>query len=377
MKKILLVATVQSHICQFHKPLVKMLHDHGCEVHVAARDNLAEKNGLKLDFVEQVFNVPFERSPLNKRNVIAYRQLKEIIAQGQYDVVHTNTPVGGVLGRLAARNVRENGCKVFYTAHGFHFFKGGSKKNWILYYPLEKFMCCYTDTLITITEEDYQLASQKFKVNTAHIHGIGANTQKYYVRSKEECADIRRKLGYGENDRIILCTGELNTNKNQITAIRAMKGIVEKCPEAKLLLAGNGTTYDELKNEAENLGLSNYVELLGYRTDLERFASIADVILSCSKREGLPVNIIEGMLCGKPVVASVNRGHKELVDENNTGYLANALDIEQIAACCVDLLNHSDKALVYGLAGKQKAQDYTDIAVYSELEEIYRKHDIV
>lgn len=377
MKKILLVATVQSHICQFHKPLVKMLHDHGCEVHVAARDNLAEKNGLKLDFVDQIYNIPFERSPLNKRNISAYRQLQEIINQGQYDVVHTNTPVGGVLGRLAARNVRETGCKVFYTAHGFHFFKGGSKKNWVLYYPLEKFMCRYTDTLITITEEDHQLASQKFNVNTAHIHGIGANTQKYYVRSKEECADIRRKLGYSENDKIILCTGELNPNKNQITAIRAMKGIVEKYPNTKLLLAGNGSTYDELINEAKTLGLSNHVELLGYRTDLERFVSIADVILSCSKREGLPVNIIEGMLCGKPVVASVNRGHKELVSENNTGYLTNALDIEQISACCVDLINDSDKALEYGLAGKQKAQDYTDIAVYSELEEIYRKHDIV
>ena len=99
-----------------------MLHDHGCEVHVAARDNLAEKNGLKLDFVDQVFDVPFERSPLNKRNITAYRQLREIIDLGQYDVVHTNTPVGGVLGRLAARKVRKNGCKVFYTAHGFHFF---------------------------------------------------------------------------------------------------------------------------------------------------------------------------------------------------------------------------------------------------------------
>ena len=54
--KVLLVATVQSHICQFHRPLVAMLHEHGCEVHVAARNNLAEKNGLKLDFVEQVFD---------------------------------------------------------------------------------------------------------------------------------------------------------------------------------------------------------------------------------------------------------------------------------------------------------------------------------
>ena len=151
MKKILLVATVQSHICQFHKPLVNMLHDHGCEVHVAARNNLAEKNGLKLDFVDRVFDIPFDRSPLNTHNITAYRMLKTIIDAEQYDVIHTNTPVGGILGRLASRKARSVGAKVFYTAHGFHFFRGGAKKNWMLYYPLEKYMCRYTDRFTHIS----------------------------------------------------------------------------------------------------------------------------------------------------------------------------------------------------------------------------------
>ena len=69
MKKVLLVATVQSHICQFHKPLVEVLHENGVEVCVAARDNLAEKNGLKLDFVDKVFDVPFQRSPFSAKNI--------------------------------------------------------------------------------------------------------------------------------------------------------------------------------------------------------------------------------------------------------------------------------------------------------------------
>ena len=72
MKKVLLTATVQSHICQFHKPLGEVLHNHNCEVHVAARNNLAEKNGMKLDFVDKVFDVPFSRSPKSSDNVKAY-----------------------------------------------------------------------------------------------------------------------------------------------------------------------------------------------------------------------------------------------------------------------------------------------------------------
>lgn len=167
--KILLVATVQSHICQFHKPLVAMLHEHGCEVHVAARNNLAEKNRLKLDFVEQVFDVPFQRSPFSPKNLGAYKQLKKIIDEGNYDVVHCNTPVGGVLGRLAAQKARKRGTKVFYTAHGFHFYKGAPKKNWLIWYPVEKFMCRHTDKLITITQEDYDLFPRRWSAFTVSV----------------------------------------------------------------------------------------------------------------------------------------------------------------------------------------------------------------
>lgn len=138
--KVLLVATVQSHICQFHKPLVNMLHEHGVEVHVAARNNLAEKNGLALDFVEKVFDIPFARSPKSKNNIIAYKQLKKIIDEGHYDVVHCNTPMGGIVTRLAARNARKHGTKVYYTAHGFHFYKGAPKKIGLCFIQLRNFL---------------------------------------------------------------------------------------------------------------------------------------------------------------------------------------------------------------------------------------------
>ena len=91
--KVLLTATVQSHICQFHKPLVEVLHKHGCEVHVAARDNLAEKNGLKLDFVEKVYDIPFARSPKSKDNIQAYKELKNIITSNNMESMKQNISV--------------------------------------------------------------------------------------------------------------------------------------------------------------------------------------------------------------------------------------------------------------------------------------------
>lgn len=375
--KVLLVATVQSHICQFHKPLVKMLHEHGCEVHVAARNNLAEKNGLKLDFADQVFDVPFERSPFSKRNLTAYKQLKQIIDAGNYDVVHTNTPVGGIVGRLAARKARKNGCQVFYTAHGFHFFQGGPKKSWLIYYPIEKFMCRYTDELITITEEDFQLAQKKFPVSVSHIHGIGANSSKYHPISVDVRAALRSELGFAQDQKIIVCTGELNPNKNQITAIHAIEQVVKEVPKALLLLAGNGATHDELQAAINAAGLQSNAVLLGYHTDLEKYVEVSDLILSCSKREGLPLNIIEGMLCKKPVIASINRGHKELIQNGKNGYIVNAADIDGFAAKMIELLQDNVLSNAFGEAGFAFAQAYTDHAVQLELEQIYNKRNIV
>ena len=369
--KILLVATVQSHICQFHKPLVQMLHDHGCEVHVAARNNLAEKNGLKLDFADQIYDIPFARSPFSKSNVEAYRQLKLLITQGQYDVVHCNTPVGGILARFAARSVRQQGCKVIYTSHGFHFFKGGPKKSWLIYYPIERIMCRYTDLLITVNEEDFALAQRKFPVQSVHIHGVGANTEKYRAVSEEETAALKNHLGY-ENERIVLCTGELNANKNQITAIRAMPEVVRRIPDAKLLLAGNGPMEQQLRDEIAKLEMEQSVELIGYHTDLEKYVQAAELIVSCSKREGMPLNIVEGMLCGKAVVASINRGHKELVEDGVTGYLLPAGDTAAFSEKLFSLLRDPELAHKMGEAGREKATAYTDKSVYRELESIYR-----
>lgn len=368
--KVLLVATVQSHICQFHRPLVAMLHEHGCEVHVAARNNLAEKNGLKLDFVERVFDVPFQRSPFSPKNLGAYKQLKKIIGEGSYDVIHCNTPVGGVVGRLAARKSRKRGTKVFYTAHGFHFYKGAPKKNWLIWYPVEKFMCRHTDKLITINEEDYQLARSKFPVETCHIHGVGVSVSRYHPHSAEEEEVLRKEESLSAQDFVVLCTGELNANKDQRTLIDAAVLCRDRIPELKVLLAGNGPLESTLREQISGNHAEGYIRLLGYRTDLERVVPAADVIVSCSHREGLGLNLIEGMLCGKTVIAVENRGHRELVEDGVTGYLIPAGDSRALAEVLVKLYKSGARQRL-GQAGYEKARLYTDQNVKRELKELY------
>ncbi|RAS79918.1 glycosyltransferase family 4 protein [Priestia endophytica] len=371
MKKILLTATVQSHIAQFHLPLIKMLKDNGCKVHVAARDNLAEKNGLKIDGADKIFDISFERSPINKKNIKAYKQLKEIFSNNNYDIVHCNTPMGGVITRLAAKAARKNGTKVFYTAHGFHFYKGAPLKNWIVYYPIEKWLAKYTDKLITITNEDHELSTKKFKSDTYHVHGVGVNSKKYFLLNAEDRAALVNQLGYSQDQFLILCTGELNKNKNQSTLIKAIAEISKEYSNIKLLLAGNGPMEYELKSIVESLEISDLVDFLGYRTDLEKFVNVCDLVVSASFREGLPLNIMEAMLCRKPVIASINRGHKELVKNNVTGFLVNPFDEREFVSSILQLIRNKEQAISFGKNGFKFVQPFTEENVINDLIKIY------
>lgn len=371
MKKVLLVATVQSHIGQFHRPLAEVLHAQGYEVHVAAKNNLAEKNGLQLDFIDKVFDVPFSRSPKSADNLTAYKQLKQILDTNHYEVVHCNTPMGGFVTRLAARNARKKGTKVFYTAHGFHFYEGSPMKNWMIYYPIEKFFSRMTDTLITITHEDYKLASEKFCCDVVHMHGVGVNEKRYFVVSEADKMEMRVKMGYGKKQKIILCIGELNANKNQTMAIKMMHKVVEKFPDALLLLAGNGPSMTYLENFITQENLHNNVKMIGYVTNLQDYQHIVDAQVCCSKREGLPLNVVESMLSGNPVVASLNRGHRELIQDGKNGYIVEVNDADKMADRIISLLDNADLKESIEKNALEFANQYTFSSVKKELSRIY------
>ncbi|MBQ7380197.1 MAG: glycosyltransferase family 4 protein [Clostridia bacterium] len=372
MEKVLLVATVQSHICQFHKPLVRVLREFGYEVHVAARNNLAEKDGLALDFVDRVYDLPFARKPLSKKNWEAYRALKALIREQNYAVVHCNTPVGGVLARLACRRERKKGMRVLYTAHGFHFYQGAPKRNWLLYYPIEWVCAKWTDRLLTITQEDEVLAKAKFKSRVFRIHGVGADPERFHPISLLKKEQLRAQYGVPNTKQLILCVGELLPNKNQKTAIWAMAEVVKAYPDALLCIAGNGSEHDALQAQIYACGLEEHVCLLGYTTHIADWYGMCDALVSCSYREGLPMNVIEAMLCAKPVVASDNRGHRELVADGVTGFLLSPDDANGYADALKHLLADPTHAADMGLAAMERAQIYTAERVESELKSIYR-----
>lgn len=368
--KVLFCATVDYHFRAFHLPVMEWFKQQGWEVHVAAQGK------LELPFVDRKFNIPIERSPLHKANFTAYRQLRSIMQEQRYDIVHCHTPMGGVIARMAGRSVRGKGTKVIYTAHGFHFCKGAPLPNWLIYYPIEKSLARFTDCLITINDEDYRLANQRqFKAGRiAQVHGVGIDTDMFHPLASSDRALRRQEFGYRNEQFMMFYAAEFNANKNHRILIEALARIKERVPSIKLLLAGRGALQTECRQLASALGVESMIDFLGYRDDISKLLPMCDLAVSGSLREGLPVNIMEAMACGLPIVATHNRGHSELVEDQINGYLIDPRSVDGFVFRISQLATMDDLRHDMGAKSLERIKRYTLSRVKSELSEIYSSY---
>lgn len=315
--KVLFISTIAV-FSRFNLPFMRWFKQQGWQV-----DYVSDGN-IQIPDCDNQYAIPFKRSPYNIKNIIVYKQLKKIL-MNDYDIIHCHTPMGGVLGRLAAKDSKTK-AKVIYTAHGFHFYNGAPLLNWLVYYPIEKYFAKYTDVLITINEEDYKIAKRKFSSckNITKIDGVGVDLSKFYFRSLNEKKKLRNELGYSEKDFIVINVAEINKNKNQIMLIKALPEIKKVIPNLRILFVGNDN-YSSVKQKLEllikKIQVQDFAHFLGYRNDVDKLTSICDIAFSASIREGLPVNIIEAMACGVPIVCSRNRGHNSLIVDGKSGLI--------------------------------------------------------
>lgn len=309
-KKVLFTATVIIHIKSFHLPYIKWLKEQGYEVHVAAKNDFISEPCI-IPNCDKYYDIKFARFPFSKTNIKAYKQLKKLIQENNYEIIHCHTPVAGVLTRLAARNNKNT--TVIYTAHGFHFFKGAPLLNWLIYYPVERFCARYTDKFITINKEDYGRAKQfKLRKNGKlyYVPGVGIDLDEI-ENIKVDIKKKKAELGIQENTHVLLSVGELNKNKNHETVLQVLSKLKDK--NFIYLICGRGVLKEYLERKIQELHLENKAKLLGYRSDVIEILKIADLFIFPSKREGLPMSVIEAMATGLPVIASNVRGNRDLI----------------------------------------------------------------
>ena len=327
MKNVLIVASVPSMIASFNMMNIDVLQQEGCTVHVAC--NFLDASIASLKKNEQTekrlsdigvicHQVPFSRNmPRLDAHIQAYRALRKLIRENDFAFLHCHTPIAGVLARMAAHS---EGLPAMYTAHGFHFYRGGPFVSWLLFYPVEKHFSRMTELLVTINQGDYALAKEKFHAGKAYyIPSIGIDIGKFANGTEEYRALDREKWGFTQDDFLLVSVGELNKRKNHQIILRALQGIGN--PKIRLILCGTGAEEGNLRALAQKCSVEEQVTFAGYREDIPRILQMCDAFAFPSRREGLGMAALEAMAAGLPILTSTSQGIVDYSINRVTGYV--------------------------------------------------------
>ena len=381
MERALVLASVASMIDQFNMPNIRLMKEMGYEVDVATNflkgstcsdEKIAALKQTLQEMNVRCFQIDFSRNVLNiGENMKAYKQTKKIIDENNYALIHSHSPIGGFLSRIAARNARKNGTKMIYTAHGFHFFKGAPLMNWLIFYPIERISSRWTDVLVTITHEDYQLAQKKmYAKEVVYVPGVGINTDAFTPTEEDAVINVRKReeLGLAMTDTVMLSVGELNKNKNHEIVLRAMAQLGRS--DLHYVIAGRGKLKEHLERLAKELGLSKQFHLLGFRTDVKELFKMADFFAHPSFREGLSVAVMEAMANGLPVICTKIRGNTDLIEDNKGGYLFKPA-VQETAYLALKKIMESIDRKAMGRYNLKKAEELDVKAVLEVMKKIY------
>lgn len=350
-KKVLMLAAKANMIQQFNHRNIKILQNLEYEVHIATNmidfgSMSAEENErFKQWMIENdviVHQVDFERRMGSlKGNLRSIRQLRQIFRENDFTFIHVHSPLGSILGRLVARKF---GVPVIYTAHGFHFFKGGSKSGWFIFYPLEWFFSFITDTLITINNEDYALAKKHMHAkNIVKINGIGVDIEKAWRVTDEEKMIARKKirteLNIPDDAFVLSSVGELSNRKNHKIVLEALRNLkVKQREKIYYIIAGVGENDAMLTELAESFSFSEHFKLLGYRSDIHNINYASDVSVFPSLREGLGIAGLDASIDGTFLLATNVGGVSDYVRDEINGYLFSPKNVEQLRELIITCL---------------------------------------
>lgn len=377
MKRALMYASVASMIQQFNMENIRLLLEQGYEVDVAC--NMEQGSTITQEKIEamkqeleamgvRLFHIPIPRKITALGQIYkSFCMSKALMNENGYRLIHCHSPIGGMICRIANRFSKWYGkTKVIYTAHGFHFYKGAPKKNWLMYYPVEWLCSQYTDVLITINQEDYALARSKMKARLVeYAPGVGIDVSKF-SGTVIEIGDKRKEMGVPEDAVLLLSVGELNENKNHSVVV----SILNRLPDNfHYIICGNGHTGEALRQTAAANGCGDRLHLLGYRSDIPQIMKACDIFVFPSLREGLPVSVMEAMASGLPCVVSRIRGNIDLIDENGGGLF----DPHSAEDCfrTIDGLRQSDLRQM-GTYNASRVLPYSHKCVGEVMQKIYR-----
>ena len=373
MPRALFVTTVSLSVRGGLLPLARHFRQRGWEVDAMAR-GIAECGDCSPNF-DRIWEIDWSRNPLAASHLrSAPKTVQRIARERRYDLVHVHTPVAAFVARYALRHLRrELGCRVIYTAHGFHFHPGGGTLRNGVFSALEKMAAPWTDHLVTINRTDYDAALRLRLVPPSRLHlmpGIGIDTGALNPESisQESVQQLRAEIGITPETPLFTMAAEFIERKRHRDLLAAFARMQNRT--AHLALPGPGVLLPEMKELAGKLGIADRVHFLGFRRDVPVLlrASLASVL--CSNQEGLPLAAMESLSLGVPVIGTNIRGTSDLL-KGGAGLLVEVGDAGAIARALDWAIENGEPVQRMGLLGRRQMSQYDVAAIISLHEKLY------
>lgn len=328
--------------------------------------HLAYQQGIDTQILPSLIN---QIHPIANAKAIA--DIRRIIVQGNFDIVHTHTKVAGVVGRIAARLA--NDCVIIHHVHGWGSPEGLSTGVRMLHLGLEWFCGRFTDRIIVVSKPDIQKgldyhigAEDKFSLI---YNGIELEKFRHPVDDKR----LRSELGLDPDCKLVGMIGRLEDQKNPLDFIRAAAEVTKRYSKVQFLIVGGGPLRPECERLINQNNLSGKLFLLGFRDDVDKILSILTMTAMSSLWEGLPIAFLESMSAGKPIVANDVDGASDVVDDGETGFLVPPHKPLEMAERILTLLNNEALCNKMGQIAQQRSNYFSKQRMLEHVESLYQE----
>ena len=278
-------------------------------------DNFAKEKIKNLYFISSLVR---QINPV--KDFLAFIEIIKTLKKIKPDLVHTNCPKAGILGRIAAKIFTR--AKVIHTTHGFVFYEGQNIIKKYFYIFIERFAAYFSDSMVFVSNKDLKTAL-KYKITTKEKScliraGVEVNTPQNITFNKTE---FLAKLNLKPEAKIILQIANLKAEKAPLESVKIAKLVCKKYPQAVFLYTGSGPLKEKTQTLIKNFKLEDNFKLIGERQDIPQLLALADIFLLTSVREGLPMALIEALFMQVPAVCYDVGGIKEILKNGQNGFL--------------------------------------------------------
>ena len=313
-KKILICASRISHIINFHLPYIEYFRNKNYRVDIAVEGKTDNS------MIDNCYDMKFTKNPFSPDNLKTIRLLKKIMSENDYDIIYSNSTLAGAASRMAVKSLKNKPYFV-HISHGYMFGENDGLKS-KLYLLAEKLTEKVTDSLVVMNSEDLALAEKYHLAKNIHyINGMGLIPENFPEISDTEKITIRKNLGVSDDMKMLLCVGEFSKRKNQTAVIEAFNMLLKKHKNIMLVFAGDGGMLENCRQLSHKYELDTNIRFLGQVHDIYKLYRCSDILVTASKMEGLPFNVMEALYCHLPVVVTAIKGHSDLIMHGKNGLL--------------------------------------------------------